>query len=98
MNDQDKPQAEGAPTPPAPQIPPPQPPLAPCPCGQVPERLMIEMPQRAKYGLAMGDCCAEWAVEFRNGYTDNPNETAARAREAWDAAPRGAQVPASSDA
>lgn len=64
-------------------------PLAPCPCGKVPERLMIEMPQRAKYGLTMGDCCASWAVEFRNGYTDDPNKTADLARQAWQEAPRG---------
>lgn len=72
------------------------PPLAPCPCGKRPVNLMIEMPERAKWGRTMGDCCAEWSVEFRNGYTDDPHLTTERAREAWNNAPRAAQVPASS--
>jgi hypothetical protein len=62
--------------------------LAPCPCGVVPENLLIEMPERAKYGRTMGDCCGEWSVEFRNGYTTDPNLTTERARRAWNEAPR----------
>ena len=65
-----------------------QPPLAPCPCGMVPTALLIEMPERAKYGRTMGDCCSEWAVEFRNGYTQDPELTTQRARDAWNDAPR----------
>lgn len=64
------------------------PPLAPCPCGKAPTNLLIEMPERAKYGRCMGDCCAEWSVEFRNGYSQDPEQTTERAREAWNAAPR----------
>ena len=46
--------------------------LAPCPCGVVPENLLIEMPERAKYGRTMGDCCGEWSVE-RVHYRPEPN-------------------------
>lgn len=62
--------------------------LAPCPCGRQPQNLVIEMPQRAKYGRASGDCCAEWSVEFRNGYSDDPQLTQERAVKAWNEAPR----------
>ena len=62
--------------------------LEPCPCGKVPEGLMIEMQERGKYGRTMGDCCAEWAVEFRNGYTADQQETLKKAAAAWNAAPR----------
>lgn len=66
-------------------------PLAPCPCGIVPEVLLLEMPERAKYGRAIGHgngCCGEWGIEFRNGYTADPDESAEKARKAWDKAPR----------
>lgn len=62
--------------------------LAPCPCGKEPSTLLIEMPERAKYGVAMGDCCGTWMVEFRNGYAQDPNITTKKAREAWNDAPR----------
>lgn len=82
--------AEAAPTPepPAPPPPPPQIELLPCPCGEVPSGLLIEMGQRAKYGQCMGDCCAEWSVEFRNGYSQDQHETLGRAQEAWNSARR----------
>lgn len=83
---------------PKPEAPTPPPPLAPCPCGTVPENLLIEMPDRAKYGRAMGDCCGDWSIEFKNGYTQDPEKTTARAREAWNDAPRAEPIPASSDA
>lgn len=63
-------------------------PVAPCPCGAQPGGLMIEMPERAKYGIAMGDCCGVWMVEFRNGYTQDRDMTLRRAHEAWNNAPR----------
>lgn len=62
--------------------------LLPCPCGKEPSTLLIEMPERAKYGVAMGDCCGTWMVEFRNGYARDPNITTKKAREAWNDAPR----------
>jgi hypothetical protein len=49
---------------------------------------MIEMQERAKYGRTLGDCCTEWSVEFRNGYSKDPEDTLARAQKAWNAAPR----------
>lgn len=64
------------------------PPLRPCPCGQVPNRLILEMQRQAKYGNALGECCANWAVEFRNGFTADQEESVVRATEAWNAAPR----------
>lgn len=63
--------------------------LEPCPCGKIPEGLMIEMQERAKYGRVMGNCCTEWAVEFRNGYSEDQERTLVKAQQAWNAAPRG---------
>ncbi|KPK74259.1 MAG: hypothetical protein AMJ84_00280 [Acidithiobacillales bacterium SM23_46] len=65
-----------------------QPPIKMCPCGQFPDGLLIEMPERAKYGRAMGSCCGDWSVEFRNNYTQDPQETLTRASKAWNDAPR----------
>jgi hypothetical protein len=64
--------------------------LNPCPCGETPEGLYIEMPERGKYGRASGQCCAEWSIEFRNGYEANPDKTLAKAAKAWNDAPRAA--------
>ena len=64
--------------------------LEPCPCGQNPDLLIIEMPERAKYGRAFGDCCSEWSIEFRNGYTADPKLSQVRAAKAWNNTPRGA--------
>jgi hypothetical protein len=62
--------------------------LQPCPCGTIPENLVIEVRERAKYGLVSGSCCSEWHVEFRNGYTDDNALTTSRAADAWNQAPR----------
>lgn len=62
--------------------------LKPCPCGNTPSGLLIEMQERAKYGQAMGDCCGAWIVEFRNGYTKDNELTLKRAQDAWNNAPR----------
>ncbi|KPK72258.1 MAG: hypothetical protein AMJ84_04530 [Acidithiobacillales bacterium SM23_46] len=62
--------------------------LQPCPCGKTPGGLLIEMPERAKYGAAMGDCCGMWIVEFRNGYATEHEITLKRAQDAWNNAPR----------
>lgn len=59
-----------------------------CPCGQIPEDLIIEVAERAKYGLVMGDCCGAWSVEFRNGYQKDPDVTNRLAATAWNSAPR----------
>ena len=63
--------------------------LAPCPCGQVPSRLIVQCEYRAKYAYVGGDCCDEWQIEFRNNY-EPPGSAAsiALARAAWTKAPR----------
>lgn len=63
--------------------------LEPCPCGKTPDLLIIEMPERAKWGRAFGDCCSEWAIEFRNGYTADGKVSQKRAAKAWNETPRG---------
>jgi hypothetical protein len=64
--------------------------LEPCPCGEKPTGLYIEMPERGKYGRASGQCCAEWSIEFRNGYEADPEKTLAKAAKAWNDTPRAA--------
>jgi hypothetical protein len=59
-----------------------------CPCGRTPDNLIIEVAERAKYGLAMGDCCGTWSIEFRNGYQKDRLVTEQLATEAWNSAPR----------
>ena len=65
--------------------------LAPCPCGQVPEKLCVqEGSQGYKWGLVNGYCCGEWNIEFRTSAQLHVSEEDMRlAREAWNAAPRG---------
>ena len=62
--------------------------LKPCPCGKVPTALILDCQRQAKYGYAMGDCCNEWLIEFRNQYTTNSETTMARAVEGWNDTPR----------
>ena len=65
--------------------------LAPCPCGQVPEKLCIqEAGQGSKWAMVSGYCCGDWHIEFRTNYAAHDSEEIMRrAREAWNAAPRG---------
>ncbi len=65
--------------------------LAPCPCGQVPEKLCIEGAGLSrKHAMASGYCCGEWSIEFRTSAQLHVSEEDMRlAREAWNAAPRG---------
>ncbi len=65
--------------------------LAPCPCGQVPEKLIVEYSgQGSKWAMVNGYCCGEWNIEFRTYYEPLDSEKIMRlAREAWNAAPRG---------
>jgi hypothetical protein len=65
--------------------------LAPCPCGEIPEKLIVDGPEIYK-SLAMvsGYCCGKWHIEFRTYYAPLDSEKILRlAREAWNAAPRG---------
>lgn len=63
--------------------------LAPCPCGQTPDELMLELPaQPVKYGRAIGTCCGVWGIEFFNAYQAG-EDTVRLAKEAWNRAVRG---------
>lgn len=65
--------------------------LAPCPCGEIPEKLCIEGAGLGrKHAMASGYCCGDWHIEFRTNYEPHDSEEIMRrAREAWNAAPRG---------
>ena len=64
--------------------------IARCPCGEVPERLVIQPDGGGKWASASGDCCGYWSIEFRANYKapDSP-ECIALAARAWHDAPRG---------
>ena len=57
--------------------------LKKCPCGKVPDRLLVCINQ--KYHRVCGDCCGFWEIEFRDDHYKS-NE---KAIEAWNIAPRG---------
>ena len=55
--------------------------IKPCPCGQTPTKLcLMDTGQGMKWGIASGNCCNEWNVEFRTGY--NPIDS----KECYDIA------------
>jgi len=66
--------------------------LKPCPCGETPNSICIPLSHEdLKWVSCSGNCCGEWAIEFRNiGYNklDSP-EIMKLAIEAWNNAPRG---------
>lgn len=62
--------------------------LKKCACGKAPKGLIIEAPNQAKLGAAMGDCCSVWRIEFQNHYTSDHDRTLALAQKAWNDAPR----------
>lgn len=61
---------------------------APCPCGQVPEQLIIEIPQQGKIGRASCGTCGAWGIEFLRGVTQDNEVILDKAHAAWDSAPR----------
>ena len=65
--------------------------LAPCPCGEIPEKLCVEESDlMGKWALVKGYCCGEWIIEFREYCNPIGSERIMLlAREAWNAAPRG---------
>ena len=64
--------------------------LAPCPCGQIPEKLIVDDSGHARCALVAGYCCGEWAIGFRTNRSKfDSEENIRRARVAWNAAPRG---------
>jgi len=68
--------------------------LARCPCGEIPPALsIVDTGQGGKYKSVMGLCCGEWMVEFRANYhADNSPECLDLAIDAWNGAPRMANV------
>ena len=74
----------------APEAPkaPPKREFQPCPCGNKPERLLLEVDQQSKVGRALGDCCGMWGVEFLRGVETDPEKILDKAHAAWDTAPR----------
>jgi hypothetical protein len=69
--------------------------LAACPCGRTPtEALQIaDAGQGSKWATVAGDCCGEWMLEFRTQYAAlDSDECRKLAREAWNSAPRAANV------
>jgi len=65
--------------------------LKPCPCGKVPVNLVtISDHDKPKWAFVEGDCCGSWATEFRNdNLSFTSDESIARAKIAWNNAPRG---------
>lgn len=64
--------------------------IAVCPCGQVPEKLIVDDSGHARCALVSGYCCGEWAIGFRTNRSKfDSEENIRRARVAWNAAPRG---------
>ena len=60
-----------------------------CPCGKVPEALVIEGQNRQKWQHVAGTCCGTWEVEFRTSYYPNGSpELMELAIAAWNDAPR----------
>ena len=60
-----------------------------CPCGQVPNALLIDEGSTLKWAWAYGSCCNDWAVEFRtDNYTPDSSESMENAIRVWSAANR----------
>jgi hypothetical protein len=64
--------------------------LRPCPCGAVPQRLVIDAEgDRPKWARVHGGCCDDWSIEFRNSYHPiGSAESQELAAQAWNEAAR----------
>lgn len=62
--------------------------LRPCACGCIPEILSITESGCSKWAWASCGACGEWAIEFRTGYSQDPEELERLAVDAWNRAPR----------
>ncbi len=64
--------------------------IKPCPCGRPIDELCIsDAGQGGKWAYVTGNCCGEWAIEFRTSYTKwNSTECMELAITAWNNAPR----------
>lgn len=64
--------------------------LKPCPCGEIPESLLV-VDNGSKWAYVCGNCCNEWHIEFRTMYHPIESEECMKlAVEAWNLANRGA--------
>lgn len=66
--------------------------IRPCFCGATPDQLAITEGSSCKYAWAACGWCAEWSIEFRTNYSQDPIELQRLAVEAWNRAPR-ADIP-----
>ena len=68
--------------------------LHPCPCGKVPDELVVVPGHTEKYAFTVGTCCGDWHIEFRTGYFHHESsECLALARAAWNEAGRKEEQP-----
>lgn len=60
--------------------------LKPCPCGKIPERLIVHAEHSCpKWAWVTGSCCDGWGLEFRNDYAwAGTPEQMEKATEAWN--------------
>lgn len=65
--------------------------LAPCPCGMIPDKLIItDNGHGAKWAIAAGSCCGDWMIEFRTNYEPFESDKCMElAITAWNTNPRG---------
>ena len=67
--------------------------LLPCPCGKTPTQLnFYGAVKQTKWAMIATDCCGDWLVEFKNGYSTDPAESMAKAVAAWNEAPRDKRI------
>jgi len=66
--------------------------IRPCFCGATPDQLAITEGASSKYAWAACGWCAEWFIEFRTNYSQDPDELQRLAVKAWNRAPR-ADIP-----
>ena len=61
--------------------------LKQCPCGKTPTKLDITETLYGKWIDIMGNCCGEWTIEARNGYSKG-DDMMKNAITAWNNVPR----------
>jgi hypothetical protein len=61
--------------------------LKSCPCGKIPETLVINDENLILWSLVCGDCCHSWHIEFKSDYATG-DELMSKAIDAWNNAPR----------
>ena len=60
----------------------------PCPCGAVPEQLLLEVNQESKVGRVTCGTCGVWGLDFLRGHEREQEGILDKAQASWDAAPR----------